>query len=221
MPFHRAVSVRQPCHRRPECPRGHRWARCPCGCSAPSSVFRGAGLRAPVGAACCPPGWCWLCAIRSHSQVSGECWPLSGVQLGKGREASGGASARVALLAPSGPIPKAPTPGQPFAHLCSLLLWSGSGSPPLEGDLPPLHHPLSTNRADGQSPLNCELPKTDLTDSCVEQNAEWQKEGMDTAVSAAPKAGWGLLPAPDTAPSALNLASLHRLDQRPAFNPQV
>lgn len=163
------------------------------------------GRRHPWGRPAAPPGWCWLCVIRSCGQVSGECWPLSGVQLGKGREASGGASARVALLAPSGPIPKAPTPGQAFAHLCSLLLWSGSGSPPLEGDLPPLHQPFSTNRADGLSPLNCELPKTVLTDSCLEQNAEWQEEGMDKAVSAPPKAGWGLLPAPDTAPQCPEL----------------
>lgn len=46
---------------------------------------------------------------------------------------------------------------------------------------------------------------------------------MDTAVSAAQ--GWvGLLPAPDTAPSTLNLAYHHRMDQKtrlPAPGPDV
>lgn len=119
-------SVRRGCWREtsracrgPECPRGRCWARCPCGCS----VVLGRGH--PWGRPAAPSGWCWLCAIRSRGQVSGECRPLSGVQLGKGREPSGGASTHVALLSPSGPVPKAPPPGQAFAHLCSLIQAQG------------------------------------------------------------------------------------------------
>ena len=109
---------------------------------------------------------------------------------------------------------------------CALLFCGrAQGHPLWEGDLHPLA-PLLHEQG-SLSPLNCELPEIGRTDSDLEQNAEWRKEGIDKAVSAAPKAGWGPQctprprPCPSPGSSSLFLSSSAQEPGRKAQNTEL